>query len=174
MVRMRKMDGAWSPDGGLNSRPILGYYTPGRRRFMKTPLCLLLFAAVIGAASCASEPAASYRSPDALAALVAEKTEPYVLVDVRTPEEYSTGHIPTAVNFPVSTIAKSLPTEDRGALIIVYCASGRRSSTAKTVLDGLGFTRVVDFGSISRWEGELASGDSPEGSGPESSESSGD
>ncbi len=130
---------------------------------MKTGFCVFL---VLGVASCVSQaqtPASAYGEPAALAKLVVEKTEPYILVDVRTPEEYSAGHIPTAVNIPVSTIAKQLPTEDRKALIIVYCASGRRSSTAKATLDSLGFTRVVNFGPVSRWEGDLAIGDSPGG-----------
>ncbi len=130
---------------------------------MKRSLLLVLIA--LGAVSCASrvraEAPSPYTEPDVLSRLVAERTEPYVLVDVRTPEEYSAGHIPTAVNIPVSTIAGSLPTEDRSALIIVYCASGRRSATAKRTLDGLGFTQVFDFGSVSRWEGDLATGDSP-------------
>ncbi len=142
---------------------------------MKTGFCLFLFAAVLGVASCASQaqsPASAYREPEALAKLVAEKTEPYILVDVRTPDEYTAGHIPTAVNIPVSTIAKQLPTEDRGALIIVYCASGRRSSTAKATLDELGFTRVVNFGSVSRWEGDLATGDSSEGDEPQEDDTS--
>ncbi len=148
---------------------------------MNRALCLLLFAAVLGVASCVSQaqsPASSYREPEALSKLVAEKTEPYILVDVRTPEEYSSGHIPSAVNIPVSSIAKQLPTDDRGALVIVYCASGRRSSTAKATLDGLGFTRVVNFGAVSRWEGDLATGDSPggdespEGDPPEGADSS--
>jgi phage shock protein E len=82
-------------------------------------------------------------------------------VDVRTPQEYSAGHIPTAVNIPVSTIAKQFPTEDKDALIIVYCASGMRSATAKRTLDAAGFTNVVNFGPVSRWEGQLATGDAP-------------
>jgi phage shock protein E len=127
--------------------------TVGMRRI--TILAAAVVFAAAGLASCATEK--SYREPDALARLIAEKAEPYILVDVRTPEEYAGGHIPTAVNIPVSTIAKNLPTEDRSALVIVYCASGRRSASARAALEALGFTRVVDFGGISRWEGETES-----------------
>jgi rhodanese-related sulfurtransferase len=111
---------------------------------MKRILMLILATALV-----------AFANPDGLSRLITEKSEAYILVDVRTPEEYSSGHIPTAVNIPVSTIAMNLPTEDRSALIIVYCASGRRSAVAKKTLDGLRFIRVVDFGGISRWAGEL-------------------
>lgn len=103
-----------------------------------------------------------YTDPDALAGLIAQKSEPYILVDVRTPPEYSSGHIPTAINIPVNTLADRLPTADTSALIIVYCASGGRSATAaKTLLD-LGYTRVVNFGGVSQWKGTLVTGDMPE------------
>jgi len=96
-----------------------------------------------------------YMDPDALSRLIREEPEPYILVDVRTREEYASGHISSAVNIPLAVIDSTLPTDDRSALIIVYCASGRRSAAAKKTLDDLGFTRVVDFGGISRWKGKL-------------------
>ncbi len=143
---------------------------------MKTAMHLLLVTALLGAAAWtaqAQSPSSPYRDPDGLSRLVTEKLEPYVLVDVRTPEEYTAGHIPSAVNIPVSDIANQLPTEDRGALVIVYCASGRRSAAARRTLDGLGFTQVVDFGSVSRWKGDLVTGDTPEGDeSPEGEDSS--
>jgi len=96
----------------------------------------------------------AYRDPDALARLIASGEPPHVLVDVRTPEEFADGHIPTAVNIPVSEIGEHPPTGDKGALIIVYCASGGRSARSKARLESLGYTRVVDFGGIFRWTGE--------------------
>ena len=72
-----------------------------------------------------------------------------------TPEEYSTGHIPTAVNIPVDLIAGEPPTTDTSALIIVYCRSGMRSARAKAFLDNLGYRRVVDFGGIVRLTGDF-------------------
>lgn len=102
-------------------------------------------------------PEISYEDPAELAKLIGGST-PYYLVDVRTPEEYATGHLPTAVNVPVATIGETPPTPEKGALIIVYCRSGARSTAAKNTLDGLGYTRVVNFGAVSRWTGELVSG----------------
>jgi rhodanese-related sulfurtransferase len=100
---------------------------------------------------------ATYRDPDALARLIAEGEPVHFLVDVRTPEEYAEGHIPTAINIPVKEIGERPPTGDKGALIIVYCASGGRSARAKARLESLGYTRVVDFGGIFRWMGETVS-----------------
>ncbi len=112
-----------------------------------------------------------YREPARLAELVAGNRVPsgaagafpYILVDVRTPAEYASGHIPTAINVPVAEIAARPPTEDTSALIIVYCRSGSRSATAEQALRGLGYSKVVDFGSLSRWSGELVEGDTPSG-----------
>jgi len=102
----------------------------------------------------------SFDDPAVLSALVSKKTEPYCLVDVRTREEYSAGHIPTAVNIPYDAISETPPTKDKSALIIVYCKSGRRSAQAAAALKQLGYKRVVEFGAISRWKGPLL--DSPE------------
>jgi phage shock protein E len=104
-----------------------------------------------------------YRAPDRLAKLIADQSPPYLLVDVRTPEEYASGHIPTAVNDPVTEIGTRPPTTVKAALIIVYCRSGARSAMARETLVAMGYTSVVDFGSVSRWTGQLVKGDQPTG-----------
>jgi phage shock protein E len=98
---------------------------------------------------------ARYVDPALLGNLVSQKTELYILVDVRTMEEYQAGHIPTAINIPYDAIAERVPSPDKSELIIVYCATGRRAAVAKETLDGMGYLRVVDFGGISRWTGQL-------------------
>ncbi len=100
----------------------------------------------------------SYSDPDALQTLISKSTEPYYLVDVRTSDEYETGHIPTAINIPYDTIGDKPPTPYKTTLIIVYCASGVRSAKAKATLDKLGYSRVVDFGGITRWKGQSVKG----------------
>jgi rhodanese-related sulfurtransferase len=87
--------------------------------------------------------------------LITEQSQEYILVDVRTKSEYESGYIPTAINIPHSTIAENLPTEDRCALIILYCQSGRRSGMAKETLESLGFENVFNFGGINDWKGKL-------------------
>ena len=96
-----------------------------------------------------------YEDPAELAALIETGSPEHVLIDVRTPAEYSGGFIPTAVNIPVDTIAADLPDIPKDRLVVVYCRSGNRSSRAAGALRDLGYTRVVDFGGIMRWQGEL-------------------
>lgn len=90
-----------------------------------------------------------------------ERETDYVILDVRTPEEYAAGHIPNAINIPNETIGASeisaLPDKDQ--LILVYCRSGRRSKEAAEKLVFLGYTNVVEFGGILDWTGETVSGE---------------
>ncbi len=83
------------------------------------------------------------------------RDEDFVLVDVRTPGEYQTGRIPGSLNVPHTEILTQIPTTDKEKLIVVYCRSGNRSSQAKYALEQAGYTNVVDFGGISRWDREL-------------------
>ena len=82
----------------------------------------------------------------------------YIILDVRTAEEYNEGHIPGAINLPNESIGTSeiseLPVKDQ--LILVYCRSGRRSKEAAEKLVKLGYTNVVEFGGIIDWSGEIA------------------
>lgn len=86
------------------------------------------------------------------------KKDNFVLLDVRTKEEFAEGHIAGAVLLPYDQVeqkaASMLPDKDKS--IIVYCRSGRRSAIAAESLRGLGYKDVKDFGGISRWQGELA------------------
>ena len=85
----------------------------------------------------------------------------YLILDVRTPEEYRAGHIPGAVNIPNETIGReeipALP--DKEQLILVYCRSGNRSVQASEKLAALGYTNIVEFGGIIHWPGETVPGD---------------
>jgi rhodanese-related sulfurtransferase len=115
----------------------------------------------LAAASALPAAEKGFDDPARLARLVREGKPAYVLVDVRTPAEYESGHIPTAVNVPVDVIGTRPPTEVKDALIIVYCRSGNRSAAARKTLVDLGYTNVVDFGAVSRWERPLVTGKEP-------------
>jgi len=78
-----------------------------------------------------------------------------LLIDVRTPEEYRSGHIPTAINIDYREIADGLEETDRDQRIVLYCRSGSRSRNAYRTLREMGFTNVVDFGGIIHWDGEV-------------------
>jgi len=74
------------------------------------------------------------------------------LVDVRTADEFSSTHIPGAVNVPLNELGRrvsSLGPKDKP--IVLYCASGARSSAARSMLKGQGFTQVFNLGAMSRW-----------------------
>ena len=95
-------------------------------------------------------------SMDAGIKVIKEKNG-YVILDVRTPEEYKSGHIPGAVNIPNETIgAEEIPElPDKSQLLLVYCRSGRRSKEAAEKLVALGYTNVVEFGGILDYKGEI-------------------
>lgn len=74
------------------------------------------------------------------------------LVDVRSPAEFSSGHLPGAINVPLGDLGgatKKLGAKDQP--IVLYCASGTRSAMARSTLKGLGFTRVFNLGGMGRW-----------------------
>ncbi len=96
-----------------------------------------------------------YKEPEKLATLIEDGEPEHVLIDVRTPSEHSEGHIPTAVNIPLSEIEAQIPDIPPTCLTIVYCRSGGRSKRAAEVLLKAGFEYVVDFGGIYRWTGEV-------------------
>ena len=81
----------------------------------------------------------------------------YVILDVRTQEEYDQGHIPGAINIANEFIGTDeipeLPNKDR--LIMVYCRSGNRSKQAAQKLVDLGYTNIVEFGGILDWPGDV-------------------
>jgi rhodanese-related sulfurtransferase len=131
-------------------------------QYRKILIYSLVLARAAAFATPAKEDISVYEDPKALAALVAERKPDWHLVDVRTSTEYADGHIPASINIPYTEIGTNPPTEDRQALIVVYCRSGARSSTAKAILESLGYSRVVDFGSVSRWTGALVRGSDPE------------
>ena len=83
-----------------------------------------------------------------------DKGEKLIIIDVRTKEEYDSGHIPRSLLIPYdemeATAASLLP--DKNASIIVYCRSGRRSEIAAKSLVKLGYTNVADLGAISDWK----------------------
>ena len=81
----------------------------------------------------------------------------YLIVDVRTPQEYAEGHIPHAINVPLDTIGTNPPAElpDKAQMIFVYCRSGARSMTASNKLAQMGCTNIVEMGGIKDWHGEV-------------------
>ncbi|MDO4285643.1 MAG: rhodanese-like domain-containing protein [Eubacteriales bacterium] len=79
-----------------------------------------------------------------------------VLLDVRTPQEYSEGHIPGSRNIPLQTIdqiTSLLPKKDTP--LYVYCYSGARSAQAVGSMGRLGYTNVTNLGGIADYTGKV-------------------
>lgn len=72
-----------------------------------------------------------------------------VIVDVRSPGEFQMGHVQGALLLPLSDLmgGAALPVEDKDTPIVVYCASGGRSSMAQALLAQMGYSRVTNGGS---------------------------
>jgi rhodanese-related sulfurtransferase len=81
------------------------------------------------------------------------KNKSYILLDVRTEEEFKERHIKGAVLIPDFQIKQRAETEltDKNALILIYCRSGRRSANSARRLIEMGYTNVYDFGGIIDW-----------------------
>ena len=129
---------------------------------MKKLIPILLLALMLTGCAVAGNQTDSYRriSMDEAVAMM-EQESGYIILDVRTPEEFAEKHIPNAINVPNETIGtgeiSQLP--DKNQLIMVYCRSGRRSKEAAEKLVKLGYTNVVEFGGITDWKGETLSGE---------------
>ena len=124
---------------------------------MKKILPLLFSAlALTACGSASSELSFQQISMDAAITQMAEEDN-FILLDVRTPEEFSEGHIPGAINIPNENIGKSDITElpDKGQRIYVYCRSGNRSKQASAKLVNLGYSNVVEIGGIIDYHGEI-------------------
>lgn len=81
----------------------------------------------------------------------------FVLLDVRTPEEYEEGHIEGALNIPLKELAYEVENEipDVETAIYLYCRSGVRVITAGHILYDLGYENIYNMGGILSWPYEI-------------------
>jgi len=127
------------------------------RKIIPVFLSLLLLTGCVSP----TEQEPSYRQIGTDEAIAMMETESnYIILDVRTPEEFAEKHIPDAINIPNETIGTEEIPElpDKEQLILVYCRSGNRSKQASEKLVRLGYTNIVEFGGINDWPGETVSG----------------
>ena len=126
---------------------------------MKRLFALLLMAGLV-LSGCASPSGGEFRQIDAEEAKVMMDTEEhYIILDVRTEEEFAEAHIPGAICIPNETIGDEAPAElpEKEQLILVYCRSGNRSKQAAGKLAALGYDNIVEFGGIKDWPYETVS-----------------
>jgi phage shock protein E len=82
-----------------------------------------------------------------------------LLLDVRTPEEFASGHVDGAINIPHTEVPnrideiRELVGGEAHKPVVVYCRSGRRSGIAKKALERAGFDRVTNLGGLKDWPG---------------------
>jgi phage shock protein E len=129
---------------------------------MKTTLAALLLAiapAVLAPALAAAETAAVDVKPGRVDGATAKSLAAAgaKVVDVRTAEEFASGHVPGAINIPYDQIARRVseigPPSTR---VVLYCRTGRRSGIAVEALQKAGYEKLYDLRSVTAWPGELA------------------
>ena len=125
---------------------------------------LLLAATALSIAACGGDAVeerkeqAKYRRITAdEAQVLMQREQDYLILDVRSPEEYAAGHIPYAINIPMDAFGEEAPKElpDRNQMIFVYCVKGIRSMNVANRLAHMGYRNIVEMGGIQDWHGEL-------------------
>ncbi|MDR2232652.1 MAG: rhodanese-like domain-containing protein [Tannerella sp.] len=111
---------------------------------LRTIITSALFFLLMTACNAQTKTENSQQTPEQIAL-----NDSTVIVDVRTPEEYASGHIEKSINIPLDVIASKTDQLAGYKTIITVCRSGGRSARAKTILDNAGFKNVINGGG---WE----------------------
>ncbi len=127
---------------------------------MKKWICIFLTAVLLGACGQTEEndrEAVYVNITAEEAKQIMDSEEGYIILDVRTQEEYDQGHIPGATQISHEEIEEKAEQvlTDKDQLILVYCRSGRRSKIAAEALVELGYTNIKEFGGIIDWPYEV-------------------
>lgn len=79
-----------------------------------------------------------------------------MLIDVREPGEFQSGHIPGAVNIPLSRLKEQLHQIPKDTEVLLYCRSGMRSKQAAKILAKAGYRNLFHLaGGIAAWTGRI-------------------
>ena len=96
--------------------------------------------------------------------LIDKRGSEIIILDVRQPEEYKSGHLPGAVFIPLPDLINKVGELDHTKPILAYCRSGNRSRAAAAFLLAEGFSKVYSMdGGITAWKGQVATGSYNEG-----------
>ena len=81
-----------------------------------------------------------------------------LVIDVRSPGEFSSGHLAKAINIPLDEIETALPKRvpDKRLVLLLHCQSGMRSGAAMQKLKSLGYANAFNLGSFGRARGIIA------------------
>ena len=127
------------------------------KRIIPILMTLLLFS---GCATQSAEKTYRQITMEEAITMMEEETG-YIILDVRTAQEYSERHIPGAINIANESIGtEDIPElPDKDQLILVYCRSRNRCKPASETLVKLGYTNIIEIGGINSWPGETVTGD---------------
>ena len=76
-------------------------------------------------------------------------------IDVRTAQEFASGHAPRARNIPLDRLENSLVTLRKDEPVYVICETGRRSAQASEILEKNGFSKIVNItGGTAQWKAD--------------------
>ena len=124
-----------------------------KRVIIAVSVVLMLISLLVGCSGGNSKNVYEQITPAEAKALM-DSEDGYIILDVRTPEEFAERHIEGAILIPdyeIGEKAESILT-DKEQLILVYCRSGRRSKNAANELAALGYTNIKEFGGINDWK----------------------
>ena len=82
-------------------------------------------------------------------------SEDAIIIDIRTPERFSRGHIPMSINLPLEKIKTGQVTLPKSRTLIVYCDTGGSSMQAARLLSGMGYHVINCVGGIKNYNGSL-------------------
>ena len=124
------------------------------KRILIAASAALMLIALLAGCSVGNHRTAYEQISPARAKALMDSEEGYVILDVRTPEEFALGHIAGAVLLPDYEIGEKaeMVLTNKDQLILVYCRSGRRSKNAASELATLGYTNIKEFGGINDWK----------------------
>ena len=92
-------------------------------------------------------------TPQQVREMQAQKSAALYVLDVRTPEEFASGHVPGAVNIPYDQVASRLAEIPKDKEVVLYCRSGRRAGLAAAELEKAGYADLqLMQGDMPAWE----------------------
>ena len=124
-------------------------------------IMLLISLSLFGMTACDGEnwKASTYEQITAeQAKTIMDNESNYIILDVRSLDEYNTGHIQNAIVIPHDDITEKAQEilKNKEQLILVYCRSGNRSVQASEKLVKLGYTNIIEIGGINSYTGEIS------------------
>ncbi len=134
---------------------------------LKPSLFLTLFAVLIATVAAQTAPTASptatpspsasdLSTPSGLSGALKSFPDELIIVDVRSENAFSQGHLPQAVNIPLGFLWYQHPSRNLDSFIVVYGQPASADSRkAAEILRLQGYHHVINFGSISKWNGPL-------------------